>query len=89
IAVAQRHLEAWFFADAASLRSHLGDRSLGSIGDQPDAMENPKSKLVSLVAPYTARRAGEIAAALDPAVIRGRSPSFAAFIAALRNGGAG
>jgi hypothetical protein len=86
-AVATWHLEAWFFADALGLRAHLG-RDLGAVeGAPPDEIQSPKNCLRSLLpGPYTARAAGEIAAALEPDRVAERSPSFAAFLGAVRNG---
>lgn len=89
-AYAQRHLEAWFFADADALRNVLGI-SLGSADySRPDEMDNPKLHLRQLLGDdrhYTSRVSGEIAAKLDPVVIERRSPSFRGFLAAVRNGG--
>ncbi|MGH9505686.1 MAG: DUF4276 family protein [Terriglobales bacterium] len=88
VTAAQRHLEAWFFADPVGLRRHLSNRALGNIRDAPDQMENPKQHLRNLLAPdfYTSLRAGAIAADLDPAAIEDRSPSFKRLAAAMRNG---
>lgn len=85
---AQRHLEAWFFADANGLRQYLG-KSLGSIdASQPDLIENPKLHLKQLLANrlYTSEVAERISRVLDAATIAGRSPSFGRFVAAIRNG---
>lgn len=91
-AYAQRHLEAWFFADADALRKVLGI-SLGGVDySRPDEMENPKLHLRQLLGDdrdYTSRVSGEIAAALDPGVIERKSPSFRGFLAAVRNGESG
>lgn len=89
-AFAQRHLEAWYFADAQGLRRYLG-RDLGSVdSSQPDAIANPKLHLRHLLGsrPYTALVSGAIAAELDAAAIADRSPSFREFVAAVKNGGA-
>jgi hypothetical protein len=87
VAVAQWHLEAWFFADAYSLRDYLG-RDLGAVdAANPDGIVNPKLHLKHLLGHiYTSQVAGEIARRLSPEIIRGRSPSFAAFEASVRNG---
>ena len=85
---AQWHLEAWYFADADNLRDCLG-RSLGSVDtSSPDAIQNPKLHLKSLLADkfYTARVSEDIAKRLDARAIVRRSPSFRAFIAAVENG---
>lgn len=88
-AYAQRHLEAWFFADADALKKVL-DIPLGREDySRPDEMENPKLHLRHLLGrgrPYTSRVSEEIAKALDPEVIERRSPSFRGFLAAVRNG---
>ncbi|HSN99871.1 MAG TPA: DUF4276 family protein [Candidatus Nanopelagicales bacterium] len=88
IAAAKWHLEAWFFADAAGLRAHLG-RDLGSIDpSRPDEIINPKLHLKQILAgtTYTARVAEEIARKLSPERARSRSPSFAHFEQCVRNG---
>lgn len=87
-AVAQCHLEAWYFADVASLKGYLG-RSPGVDVAKRDEISNPKLHLKHLLGNrvYSAAVAEEIARVLDAAVIAGRSPSFHGFIAALRNGG--
>ena len=88
-AVAQRHLEAWYFADASGLRRYLG-RDLGDVDpSQPDAMENPKLHLKHLLGsrPYTSLVSQAIAAELDTNAIAQRSSSFRGFIAAVENGG--
>ena len=91
-AYAQRHLEAWYFADAKGLRQYLSGRDLGNIDpSQPDAIGNPKLHLKYLLGfrPYTAIVSQEIASRLDAAAITQRSPSFRGFVAAVRNGGSG
>ena len=87
VVFAQWHLEAWFFADAESLRQHLG-RDLGHVDtSRPDEIQRPKLHLRHLLGGfYTANIAGRIAAQLDARTIAGRSRSFAAFEDALRNG---
>jgi len=90
VAVAVRHLEAWFFGHAEQLREFLG-RDAGSVDtSRPDEIDNPKQHLISLLRSqfrvYTARVAGQIAEKLDGHTIQGRSPSFAAFVDKLRNG---
>ncbi|HEX5447190.1 MAG TPA: DUF4276 family protein [Pirellulales bacterium] len=87
LAVAQWHLEAWYFADAVNLRSYLG-RATGADIANPDEIPNPKLRLKHLLGNcvYTAAVAEEIARVLDPAVIARRSPSFQRFIAAVKNG---
>jgi Domain of unknown function (DUF4276) len=90
VAVAIRHLEAWFFGHSEKLRDFLG-RDLGSIdSSRPDEIDNPKLHLTHLLDSrsrvYTAPVAAQIAALLDPLIIEGRSPSFASFIAKLQNG---
>lgn len=86
-AVAQPHLEAWYFADDAGLRKYL-KRSLGNVdSSRPDAIQNPKLHLEHLLdGPYTSRVSGEIASSLDADAIANRSPSFRGFIAAVKNG---
>ena len=86
-ACAVPHLEAWFFADEQGLRRFLG-RDLGSVdASRPDRIQNPKLHLSQLLGrPYTSQAAGRMAAALSPAAIRGRSPSFKVFEDAVRNG---
>ncbi len=89
LACAQWHLEAWYFADAAGLRTHL-ERDLGAVDtSRPDAIRNPKQHLRGLLGDrlYTARRSEEIARGLDGRVIARRSPSFASFVERVRNGG--
>jgi hypothetical protein len=89
LAYACQHLEAWFFADSRGLREYLC-RDLGSIDtSSPDEIQNPKLCLKNLLGDgrvYTQVIAGKIAAALDPDRIAEKSPSFAAFLAAVRNG---
>ena len=87
-AFAQRHLEAWYFADAGNLRAYLG-RAPGHVDtSRPDEIENPKLVLKHLLHHelYTARISGEIARSLDPATIAQRSPSFKGFMDAVMNG---
>ena len=87
-AYAQQHLEAWYFADAANLREHLG-RALGSVDtSSPDEIENPKQHLRNLLGVYTSRTARVIAEKLDPQTIAQRSPSFKGFVDAAMNGNA-
>ena len=89
-AYAQWHLEAWFFADARNLRNYLG-RDVGNVDpNQPDRIENPKHHLTQLLGAktYTAAVSEAIAKTLDPDTISQRSPSFAGFLAAVRNGDA-
>ena len=89
-AYAQWHLEAWYFADAGSLREYLGGRALGNVDtSQPDDIENPKLHLKHLLGErfYTARVSEDIARALDVSVIAQRSPSFCGFLEAVKNGG--
>ena len=87
-AYAQWHLEAWFFADETGLRNYLG-RNLGRIDtSQPDHIENPKQHLRNLIPgrSYTSAMSETIAETLNPDTISQRSPSFAGFLAAVRNG---
>ena len=89
-AYAQWHLEAWYFADAASLRGYLDGRSLGNVDtSQPDDIENPKLHLKHLLGErfYTARVSEDIAGVLDASIIAQRSPSFCGFLEAVKNGG--
>ena len=90
-AYARRHLEAWYFADSASLRSYL-ERTLGHVdASQPDEIQNPKLHLKNLLGDrrlYTARVSEEIASKLDAHTIAQHSPSFSVFVEAVRNGGA-
>jgi hypothetical protein len=90
VAVAVRHLEAWFFAHAEVLREFLG-RAPGQVDtSHPDEIDNPKFHLINLLQSrsrvYTARVAEQIAARIDPSIVQGRSPSFADFTGKLRNG---
>lgn len=88
-ACANRHLEAWYFADAHGLGTYLS-RSLGSVDlTEPDEIENPKLHLKHLLGSrvYTARVSEAIARTLDPDRIGQRSPSFATFIDSVVNGG--
>jgi len=90
VAVADRHLEAWFFADAEGLRGFL-KRAPGHVDtSDPDNMVDPKRQLMKLLQSqsrvYTARIAGQIAESLNPQNIEGRSPSFASFVKKLKNG---
>ena len=88
-AYAQWHLEAWYFADARNLRIYLG-RDVGNVDtNQPDRIENPKHHLMQLLGTrtYTSTVSEEIAKSLNADTITQRSPSFAAFLAAVRNGG--
>ncbi len=86
-AYAQWHLEAWYFADAENLRTHLG-RNLGSVdASKPDEIQNPKHHLRQLLnQPYTARVSERIASRLDGQTIALRSPSFKGFLDAILNG---
>lgn len=88
-AYAQRHLEAWYFADAENLRQFLGGRALGKIdASRPDELDNPKLRLENLLGPqlYTASVSEEIAERVNPETIRARSPSFRGFVDAAMNG---
>ena len=88
-AYAQWHLEAWYFADAMSLRSFLGGRDLGSVDtSQPDKIENPKLHLKNLLTDsfYTARVSEEIAKTVNAETVSGRSPSFHGLLNAVKNG---
>lgn len=88
-AYAQWHLEAWFFADERHLREYLGGRALGSVdAAQPDQIQNPKQHLKNLLPSriYTAGTSESIARTLDVHTIAQRSPSFSAFLTAVRNG---
>ena len=87
-AYAQRHLEAWFFADAKGLREYLGS-NLGSVdASRPDLIENPKLHLKHLLANqlYTSEVAERISRVLDAEEIAERSASFGGFLGAVRNG---
>lgn len=85
---AQRHLEAWFFADARGLRKYL-ERNLADVdASRPDLIENPKLHLKHLLANqlYTSEVAERISYTLDAAAIAERSASFGRFLATIRNG---
>lgn len=87
-AYAQWHLEAWYFADAANLRSYVGG-ALGSVDEsRPGEIENPKLHLKNLLdnRVYTALVSEEVAIRLDPPTIAQRSPSFRGFVDAVMNG---
>ena len=87
-AFAQWHLEAWYFADAANLRTYL-DRNMGSVNaNDPDQIQNPKHHLRQLLGDrtYTAQVSADIAARLDYRTISQHSPSFRTFLEAIRNG---
>jgi hypothetical protein len=89
-AFAQWHLEAWYFADAAALRSYLG-KALGSVDTAtPDEIQKPKLHLKNLLEErvYTAVVSEEIAKTINAQTAAGRSPSFRGFLAAVRNGSA-
>ena len=88
-AYARWHLEAWYFADTQRLRGFFSNRSLGSVDtSRPDYIENPKEHLKHLLGGrrYTALVSEEIARVLDAQTIAQRSPSFAGFLVAVRNG---
>ena len=88
LAYAERHLEAWYFADAANLRGWLG-RALGKVDtSKPDKIQNPKLHLKHLLGSqvYTARVSEEIASSLDALTIAQRSPGFRRFVNAVMNG---
>lgn len=88
-AYAQRHLEAWYFADSQNLRTYLRGKALGSVDtSKPDDIENPKQHLKNLLerSTYTARTSEDIARMLDACTIAQRSPSFNGFLSAVRNG---
>ena len=87
-AYSQWHLEAWYFADAANLRTYFRGRALGSVDtSKPDEVENPKLHLKNLLdRTYTARVSEEIARTLDARTIAQRSPSFQGFMDAVMNG---
>ena len=87
-AYAQQHLEAWYFADAANLRTYLGHAPGHVDTSMPDEIENPKNHLKNLLNEevYTARISEEIAKSLDPPTIAQRSPSFRGFLEAVKNG---
>ena len=82
-AYAQWHLEAWYFADAANLRSYLGQAPGNVNTSRPDEIQNPKLHLKNVLGgrAYTARVSEEIARTLDARTIAQRSPSFAGFMA--------
>lgn len=87
-AYAQRHLEAWYFADASGLQRYLG-RDVGNVDPAgPDAIINPKLHLKHLLdtRPYSALVSERIAAQLNVAAIMRHSASFRLFVAALKNG---
>lgn len=87
-AYAQWHLEAWYFGDAANLRTYLG-RSAGSVDtSKPDAIEDPKGHLKQILSDrvYTARVSEEIASTLHGPTIADRSPSFRGLVDATLNG---
>ena len=87
-AVAQWHLEAWYFGDAMRLRGYLG-RDLGSPDvTRPDEIQNPKLHLKHLLGHriYTARIAEDIARRLDASNVAEKSPSFRGFVNAVMNG---
>ena len=92
-AYAQRHLEAWFFADAENLRNYFDGEALGHVDtSKPDEIEAPKVHLKNLLQSlsasqnYTARVAEDIATKLDSLIVAARSPSFKCFLDAVRNG---
>jgi Domain of unknown function (DUF4276) len=88
-AVAQWHLEAWYFADVKGIREYLGGRDPGNIDpSQPDNIQNPKLHLQNLLADrvYTAVISEEIARTLNVQTISNHSPSFREFVGAVRNG---
>ena len=90
VVAAKWHLEAWFFGDPTGLRGVLG-RDLGDVAiGNPDAIDNPKRRLINLLRSvdriYTAQVAAEIARAVSPAAVLAASPSFSEFDAAIRNG---
>jgi hypothetical protein len=87
-ACAQWHLEAWYFADISGLRGYL-ERAPGEVDvSKPDEIQNPKLHLKHLLGEraYTAVISEEIAKKLNPHTIGERSPSFQAFLEAVRNG---
>ena len=88
-AYAQRHLEAWYFADSQNLRTYLRGKALGNVdASKPDEIQNPKQHLKNLLerSTYTARTSEDIARTLDARTIEQRSPSFNGFLSAVRNG---
>ena len=90
-AYAQWHLEAWYFADASSLREYLGQALGGVDTSKPDEIQNPKQHLRNLLGEqtYTALVSEDIARVLDARIIDQRSPSFRRFVEAIMNGGLG
>jgi hypothetical protein len=87
-ACAQWHLESWFFADPSGLKQVVGS-SLGAVdASQPDSIQNPKLCLKHLLKEhvYTAVVSETIARRVNPETIAQQSPSFRAFLAAVRNG---
>jgi hypothetical protein len=88
VTAAKWHLEAWFFADPAALRAYVGGSLGGVDASRPDEIINPKLCLKNLLdETYTSRVAEEIAQNLGALEVRSRSPSFALFERAVRNGG--
>ena len=88
-AYAQRHLEAWYFADAQNLRTYLRGKDPRRVdASKPDEIQNPKQHLKNLLerSTYTARTSEDIARMLDARTISLRSPSFDGFLSAVRNG---
>ena len=87
-AYAQWHLEAWYFADVANLRSYLGQAPGDVDTSKPDEIQNPKLHLKNILGSrtYTARVSEEIARTLNGRVIAQRSPSFGGFLEAVVNG---
>ena len=72
-AYAQRHLEAWYFADAANLRRYLGGMALGNVDpSKPDAIQNPKLQLKNLtwhvvsIPPASAEEIARLSSTLGP-----------------------
>ena len=87
-AVAQWHLEAWYFADPENLRTYL-NRPLGNVDSlQPDRIQNPKLHLKNLLGNrmYSAVVSEEISKAINPLTIAQHSRSFRGFLDAIRNG---
>jgi hypothetical protein len=87
-AYAQWHLESWYFADAANLRSYLGQAPGDVDTSKPDEIQNPKLHLKNILGSrtYTARVSEEIARTLNGRTIAQRSPSFGGFLEAVVNG---
>lgn len=88
-AYAQRHLEAWYFADSQNLRTYLRGKDPRRVdASKPDEIQNPKQHLKNLLerSTYTARTSEDIARMLDARTIAQRSPSFNGFLSAVRNG---